>query len=80
MKIQLNSHTDCRGSDSYNMKLSQNRAKAVVNYLIERGVSLDRLKFRGFGETMPVNDCDCLKCTEEQYQDNRRTEFQIVAL
>jgi outer membrane protein OmpA-like peptidoglycan-associated protein len=80
MKIQLNSHTDCRGSDSYNLKLSQNRARAVVNYLVERGVSMDRLKFRGFGETLPVNDCDCLKCTEEQYQDNRRTEFQIIAL
>lgn len=80
MKIQLNSHTDCRGSDVYNLKLSQNRARAVVNYLIERGISMDRLKFRGFGESMPVNDCDCLKCTEEQYQENRRTEFQIIAL
>lgn len=80
MKIQLNSHTDCRGSDLYNMKLSQNRARSVVNYLVERGISADRLKFRGFGETMPVNDCDCLKCTEQQYQENRRTEFQIIEL
>ncbi|WP_245553812.1 OmpA family protein [Cytophaga aurantiaca] len=80
MKIQLNSHTDCRGSDLYNMKLSQNRARAVVNYLVERGISIDRLKFRGFGETMPVNNCDCLKCTEQQYQENRRTEFQIIQL
>ena len=80
MKIQLNSHTDCRGSDVYNMKLSQNRARSVVNYLVERGISADRLQSKGFGETNPVNDCDCSKCTEEQHQDNRRTEFQITAL
>jgi len=80
MQIQLNSHTDCRGSDLYNMKLSQNRARSVVNYLVERGISADRLKFKGFGETNPVSNTDCLKCTEEQHQENRRTEFQITAL
>ncbi|ABG57882.1 OmpA family protein [Cytophaga hutchinsonii] len=80
MKIQLNSHTDCRGSDVYNMKLSQNRARAVVTYLVERGISADRLKFKGYGETLPVTNCACTECTEQQYQDNRRTEFQIIEL
>ena len=80
MKIQINSHTDCRGSDAYNIKLSQNRASAVVKYLVERGIAIERLKAKGFGETSPVSNCDCLKCTEEQYQENRRTEFQIIAL
>lgn len=80
LKIQLNSHTDCRGSDTYNLKLSQNRARAVVNYLVERGIAADRLKFKGFGETSPVTDCVCTQCTEQQYQDNRRTEFQIIDL
>jgi outer membrane protein OmpA-like peptidoglycan-associated protein len=80
MKIQINSHTDCRGSDAYNIKLSQARAQSVVQYLIERGIAIDRLKSKGFGETNPVSNCECLKCTEEQHQENRRTEFQIIAL
>ncbi len=80
MHIQINSHTDCRGSDTYNIKLSQNRASAVVKYLVERGIAIERLKAKGFGETNPISNCDCLKCTETQYQENRRTEFQIIAL
>lgn len=80
MKIQLNSHTDCRGSDSYNLKLSQNRARSVVNYLVERGISSDRLKSKGFGETSPVSNGACTTLTDDQHQENRRTEFQITAL
>ncbi len=80
MHIQLNSHTDCRGSDSYNFKLSNERAHSVVMYLIEKGVSIDRLQYKGYGEGTPVNNCGCEQCTEEQHQDNRRTEFQITSL
>ena len=80
MRIQLNSHTDCRGSDVYNYKLSNSRAHSVMLYLKEKGISENRLKYKGFGETVPVNNCKCESCTEEQHQGNRRTEFQIMSL
>lgn len=81
MRIQLNSHTDCRGSDSYNYKLSDGRAKSVIMYLKERGIAINRLKYKGYGETKPVVNCkDCTQCTEEEHQENRRTEFQVLGM
>jgi outer membrane protein OmpA-like peptidoglycan-associated protein/tetratricopeptide (TPR) repeat protein len=81
ISIQINSHTDCRGSDAYNMRLSDARAASVVKYLIERGVEASRMRSKGYGESMPVEQCaDCKKCTENQYQANRRTEFQILKM
>ncbi len=81
ISIQINSHTDCRGSDAYNMRLSKARAASVVKYLIERGVDASRMSSKGFGETVPIEQCaDCKKCTESQYQANRRTEFQILKM
>lgn len=80
IKIELNSHTDSRGSDKYNLTLSQKRADAVVNYLISKGVSPQRLTPRGFGETQLVNNCsNGADCTEEQHQQNRRTTFKVVS-
>ena len=80
MTIQLNAHTDCRGSDAYNNKLSKARAASVVKYLIEKGIAADRLQSQGYGETDPIDKCDCKTCTEEQYQMNRRTEFKILKM
>lgn len=80
ISIQINSHTDCRGTDVYNMKLSDARAASVVRYLMEKGVEGGRLKSKGFGESAPVEQCDCKHCTEAQYQENRRTEFQILKM
>jgi outer membrane protein OmpA-like peptidoglycan-associated protein/tetratricopeptide (TPR) repeat protein len=80
MRIQINSHTDCRGKEAYNFKLSNERAHSVVDYLIKKGVNLDRLQFKGFGKNNPINNCGCDNCSEEQHQDNRRTEFQIIAM
>jgi len=77
--IEIGSHTDSRGSDEYNLKLSQARAQSVVDYLIEKGISKDRLIARGFGETRPVNGCvNNIKCTEEEHQKNRRTTFRVT--
>lgn len=78
--IELSSHTDCRGPDAYNQTLSQNRAQAAVEYIVEKGISESRIAAKGYGETLPVNSCDCDKCTEEQHQDNRRTAFKIVKI
>ena len=77
-KIQLSSHTDCRGNDAYNEWLSQKRAESAVNYLIEKGVDVDRLTAKGYGETRPTNTCSCNNCSEEEHQANRRTTFTIL--
>ena len=79
--VELSSHTDCRGSDEYNMKLSQKRAQAAVDYIIEHGVDAERIMAKGYGESVPVNKCaDGVKCTDEEYQLNRRTEFKIISV
>ncbi len=71
LRIQLNGHTDNVGSDSDNMTLSENRAKAVNDYLTNAGISASRLRYKGFGETIPIDTND----TPEGRQRNRRTEF-----
>lgn len=73
VKIKVMGHTDTQGDDKLNMKLSENRAKAVVNYLISAGISSDRLTYIGFGETSPIDTNQ----TEEGRAKNRRTEFKI---
>lgn len=78
VKIQLSSHTDCRGDDAYNLELSQKRAQSVVDYLIHKGISSQRLIPKGYGETMLIEKCICEKCTEKQHQINRRTTFKII--
>jgi peptidoglycan-associated lipoprotein len=79
ISIQLSSHTDCRGGNTYNENLSQRRAQSAVNYLIqEGGISPDRLIAKGYGENEPSVDCICAQCTEAEHQQNRRTTFKIV--
>ncbi len=77
--IELSSHTDCRGKDPYNMDLSSKRAKSAVEYLIKQGIAKERLTSKGYGETKPVETCDCKKCTEDEHQRNRRTEFKVLS-
>jgi outer membrane protein OmpA-like peptidoglycan-associated protein/tetratricopeptide (TPR) repeat protein len=74
LKIQLNGHTDDVGSDEDNLSLSDARAKAVYNYLVENGISASRLQSKGFGETQPIDTND----TPEGRQNNRRTEFVVI--
>lgn len=79
LEIELGSHTDSRGSDIYNLDLSQRRAQAVVNYLVSRGIARNRMKAKGYGETQLLNGCkNGVKCTPAEHQANRRTEFKIV--
>lgn len=75
LKIELGSHTDSKGSDEYNQKLSQSRSQSVVTYLIGKGISTDRLVAKGYGETVPVATND----TDAGRQENRRTEFKILS-
>ena len=75
--IELSSHTDQRGKDAYNMKLSQQRAEAAVTYIVSKGIAKSRITAKGYGETRPI----VLKpTTEEEYQRNRRTEFKVTRI
>ena len=78
--IELGSHTDSRGGTRHNKQLSTNRAKAAVNYIVEKGgINSSRISSKGYGESKLVNRCkDGVKCSEEQHQKNRRTELKIV--
>lgn len=79
LRIELSSHTDSRGNDNYNMKLSQRRADAAVNYLMSKGISKSRLVAKGYGESRLVNGCaNGVNCSDEQHQENRRTEIKIL--
>ncbi|MCF8303949.1 MAG: OmpA family protein [Bacteroidales bacterium] len=75
--IQINSHTDSRGSQSYNMRLSKRRAKSVVDYLTKKGVNPERLSSKGYGESQPLIS---QAGTEAEHQINRRTSFNILEI
>lgn len=75
LKIEISGHTDSRGSAELNQKLSENRAKAVVDYLVKAGIAIERLTFKGYGKDQPIATNE----TEEGRQLNRRTEFTILS-
>ena len=76
LKIHIVSHTDKRGSESYNQKLSEKRAKSTMEYIVSKGIDASRLTAEGKGELEPAVKCN--RCTKDQYQMNRRSEFLIV--
>jgi len=76
LKMQINGHTDNIGSESANLLLSEQRAKAVYDYLIKHGVSSSQLSYKGFGESRPIDTND----TEEGRSNNRRTEIAPLNL
>jgi outer membrane protein OmpA-like peptidoglycan-associated protein/tetratricopeptide (TPR) repeat protein len=82
MAIEIESHTDSRGSFKYNESLAIRRANSTHDYLISRGVDPNRIKkFEGFGEYILVNDCkDGIDCSEEAHQLNRRSIFKILKM
>lgn len=81
LEIELGSHTDARGSDSYNEWLSQQRADAAVKYIISKGIAKRRLTAKGYGETKLVNGCgNDVECDDATHEQNRRTEIKITRL
>jgi len=77
--IKISAHTDSRGTERYNQILSEKRAESTRNYLALVGyVNARRIKFQGFGERFPIVECPNNDCTEEEFQLNRRSEFEIV--
>ena len=78
MKVELGSHTDDRGTESYNLRLSQMRAKSAVNYIVSKGIEITRIKGTGYGKTQLIHKViGGAKCTPEQNRENRRTEIFI---
>lgn len=77
MHINVEGHTDNRGSSAYNQGLSDRRAKSTVQYVISKGIDKARISGKGFGKSRPAVDCGS-NCTEEQHHANRRSEFIIV--
>ena len=77
--IEINSHTDRRGTNAYNEKLAERRAKSTYDYLISNGIAPERIAdYKGHGETEPAIDCD--RCTEQDHQLNRRSMFKVVQM
>ncbi len=77
MVIMVKAHTDNRGSDVYNMRLSDRRAKSSVQYILLKGIGKDKISGKGYGESEPKVDCGA-DCTEAEHAENRRSEFIIV--
>jgi OOP family OmpA-OmpF porin len=79
IRVEINSHTDSRASDDFNLDLSERRAKAVVDYLVSKGIKRSRMEYHGYGETQLVNHCgNGIECSEELHAKNRRTEFRVL--
>ena len=79
LTIELSSHTDSRAGDQYNLVLSDKRAKAAVEYVASKGIDKNRMRWKGYGESKLVNHCkNDVVCTEEEHQQNRRTEFKAI--
>lgn len=84
MVVELGSHTDCRASKAYNMKLSDNRAKASAEYIRKKITNPSRIYGKGYGESRLLNNCACegpvkSDCPEEEHEKNRRTEFKVIS-
>lgn len=78
MRIEVNAHTDIRGSDYYNLQLSKRRAASTMKYLIQSGIASNRLISQGYGEKEPIIDCMSKECTDAEHELNRRIEFVIM--
>jgi outer membrane protein OmpA-like peptidoglycan-associated protein len=80
-KVEVGSHTDSRGAANANLTLSDKRAKSTAKYIISKGIDQSRITGKGYGEKKIINKCkDGVKCSDEEHQQNRRTEFKIVGM
>ncbi|TCK67581.1 WD40 repeat protein [Winogradskyella wandonensis] len=79
MEVEVSAHTDARGSDDYNLSLSEKRAASTLEYLVSQGIQKSRLTSIGYGETKPLNKCVREGiCKDEEYDINRRCEFKVL--
>jgi outer membrane protein OmpA-like peptidoglycan-associated protein len=81
LTVEIAVHTDSRGDDTYNLELSQQRADKIVAYLLYKGIVVDRILGKGYGESRLVNHCsNGVRCAGTEHNANRRVEFIIVKL
>lgn len=79
LKVMVESHTDSKGSDDYNLRLSERRAKSAYTYLLEHGIDSDMIEYTGYGETQLLNHCeDGVECMEEEHAINRRSIIKVI--
>jgi outer membrane protein OmpA-like peptidoglycan-associated protein len=77
--IELGAHSDSKGSDAYNLKLSEQRASVAKNYIISKGIDADRVSAKGYGETKLLNNCNnSILCSDDEHAVNRRLEFKLI--
>ncbi|GJM31675.1 MAG: hypothetical protein DHS20C18_06760 [Saprospiraceae bacterium] len=81
LEVELGAHTDCRGTDAYNLELSLRRAESAKDFLVQKGIAANRMSVFGYGEAFPRNRCrDGVDCSEEEHQYNRRTEVKVLKI
>ncbi|HMS29188.1 MAG TPA: OmpA family protein [Saprospiraceae bacterium] len=81
LELEMGSHTDARGNDDYNLELSNNRARAAMNYLLMKGIDSTRISYKGYGETLIKNRCkNLVSCSDKEHEENRRTELKITGV
>ena len=81
LQVELGSHTDARGSDTYNQALSQKRAESSVNYIVSKGIDPKYIAAKGYGETQIKNECkNGVRCPDSKHQVNRRTEIKVTGV
>lgn len=79
IRISVDVHTDSKGESNYSLGITKQRADAVVNYLIEKGIAANRLESNGYGDKQLVNHCaKDVKCSEAEHKANRRIEFLVL--
>lgn len=79
MNIDISAHSDSKGSDDYNLKLSDKRAQSALDYIVSKGIAKTRISAKGFGETKLLNKCgNKVECPEEEHAKNRRLEFNVT--
>ncbi len=77
--IELSAHSDSKGGDAYNLKLSEERARSAKDYIISKGIDALRVSAKGYGETKLLNNCgNNVKCSDDEHAVNRRLEFKLI--
>ena len=77
--VELGAHSDSKGSDTYNLKLSEERAKSAKDYIVSKGIELKRIIAKGYGETKLLNNCgNNVICSDDEHAVNRRLEFKLI--